>query len=688
LTATAKRSCKDCYKQSYIRSPPSRRRSRIDGSGDLQLTLEVGWRTVRLKDKVETGNSVHWINFKEDHVKQARILISLLRPASVCVLFILEIPAARSLSALPISGAEVYQKHCAACHDQVGSRAPSRDVIKTMTAARILRTLDFGLMMGVAYPLNREQREAVAKFLGTTANEERFPASAFCPAGQHALSGPTTGGWNGWSPSPLNMRYQTTEQAGLSIGQVRHLKLKWAFGFPGDVTAFSAPTVLNGTLFVGSAGGTVQALDVKTGCLHWVFQANGPVRSAILAIQDGTLFSLVFGDQIGWVYSLDARTGRLFWRRRVEDHEATRLTGSPVAQNGVVFIPAASWEETRSLDPQYPCCTFRGSVTALRVRDGSVVWKTYLVDRPKKTGVNSAGAPQWGPSGAGVWSAPTVDTKRGLLYIGTGDNYSLPATTTSDAVVALEMKTGQIAWSQQTTPGDAYNSGCRDQNPNCPSNNGPDYDFGSSAILVRSSAGRDILAAGQKSGVVYALDPDQKGKILWQTRVGKGGTDGGIEWGMASDGQAVYAAISDLGSIARGAAPVGNAEFDPTQGGGLAALRLEDGGKIWFAPGHPCDPPRPGCSPAQPAAVTLAAGAVFSGSLDGHLRAFAAEDGEVLWDIDTAKEYATVNGIQAKGGSLDGAGPVVAGGMVFVNSGYPRNGGMPGNVLLAFAPDE
>jgi polyvinyl alcohol dehydrogenase (cytochrome) len=281
-----------------------------------------------------------------------------------------------------------------------------------------------------------------------------------------------------------------------------------------------------------------------------------------------------------------------------------------------------------------------------------------------------------------------VDAKRGLLYIGTGDNYSLPATTTSDAVVALEMKTGQIAWSQQTTPGDAFNSGCRDRNPNCPSNNGPDYDFGSSAILVRSSAGRDILAAGQKSGVLYALDPDQKGKILWQTRVGKGGTDGGIEWGMASDGQAVYAAISDLGSIARGAAPVGNADFDPTQGGGLMALRLEDGGKIWFAPGHPCDPPRPGCSPAQPAAVTLAAGAVFSGSLDGHLRAFAAEDGEVLWDIDTAKEYATVNGIQAKGGSLDGAGPVVAGGMVFVNSGYPRNGGMPGNVLLAFAPDE
>jgi polyvinyl alcohol dehydrogenase (cytochrome) len=614
--------------------------------------------------------------------------INALSRAGVCVLFIWAVPAALPLHAAAVSGAEVYQNHCAACHDQPGSRAPSRDALQKMPAVRILRTLDFGLMMGVAYPLKRGEREAVAKFLGTAASDAPVPASAFCPAGQHTSSGQPTGGWNGWSPSPSNMRYQTTEQAGLTIGQIRHLKLKWAFGFRGDVTAFAAPTVLNGTLFVGSAGGAVQALDAKTGCLYWVFQANGPVRAAIVAIPYGARYSLVFGDQIGWVYSLDARTGRLLWKRRVEDHEATRLTGSPVAQDGVVFIPAASWEETRSIDPQYPCCTFRGSVTALRVRDGSVVWKSYMVDPPEKTGVNSAGALRWGPSGAGVWSAPTVDTKRGLLYIGTGDNYSLPATATSDAVVALEMKTGHIVWFQQMTPGDVYTSGCRERNANCPANNGPDYDFGSSTILVRSASGRELLVSGQKSGVVYALDPDQRGKIVWQTRVGKGGTDGGIEWGMASDGQAVYAAVSDLGSIARAAAPVGNADLDPAQGGGLTALHLEDGGKIWFAPGRPCDPPRPGCSPAQPAAVSAIPGVVFSGSLDGHLRAFASEDGEVLWDFDTAKEYATVNGVQAKGGSLDGAGPVVVGGMILVNSGYPRNGGMPGNVLLAFAPDE
>ena len=253
------------------------------------------------------------------------------------------------------------------------------------------------------------------------------------------------------------------------MAQVRHLKLKWAFGFPGDVTAFAAPTVLNGTLFVGSASGVVQAIDARTGCIHWVFQANGPVRAAILPVRNGPRYSLIFTDLIGWVYALDAKTGKLLWKKRMEEHEAARLTGSSVALNGIVFVPAASWEETRSLDPQYVCCTFRGSVTALRVRDGSDVWKTYMVDAPQKTGINSAGVAQWGPSGAPIWSAPTIDTKRGLLYVATGDNYSVPATSTSDAVIALDLKTGRIVWTQQVLANDAYTSACRIKGVNCPS---------------------------------------------------------------------------------------------------------------------------------------------------------------------------------------------------------------------------
>ncbi len=621
-------------------------------------------------------------------MKHLRFSIRVLSCVCFSMIFLSEIPALAAPQTAPASGAEVYQKRCASCHDQGGSRGPARETLQKMPAKRILRVLDFGVMMGVAGPMKREEREAVSSFLGTGAEEAGPPASAFCAAGSHVMSGPAKASWNGWSPDSSNTRYQTGQQAGLTTDQVRHLKLKWAYGFSGDITSFAAPTVLEGTLFMGSAGGRVQAMNAKTGCVYWTFDANGPVRSAIRAVRSGASYSLIFTDLNGGVYSLEAKTGQLLWKKRVEEHEATRLTGAVAALNGVVYIPAASWEETRSTDPKYECCTFRGSLTALRVRDGSVVWKSFMIDPPKKTGVNNSGTPQWAPSGAGIWSAPTLDTKRGLIYVTTGDNYSLPASSTSDAVAALDIKTGHIEWSRQMLPGDAWTAACISGGPNCPADSGPDYDFGSSALLLHLANGKDILTAGQKSGVVYGLDPDQKGKILWQTRVGKGGVNGGIEWGMASDGQQVYAAVSDLPAATAGpAGPLGNAMFDPAVGGGLAALRAEDGKQVWFVPGHPCDPPRRGCSPAQPGAVTVIPGVVFSGSIDGHMRAFSSEDGEILWDFDTAKEYATVNGVQAKGGSVDGAGPVVVDGMVYLNSGYPRFGGMPGNVLLAFGPE-
>jgi polyvinyl alcohol dehydrogenase (cytochrome) len=585
-------------------------------------------------------------------------------------------------------GEAVYAQYCAACHEQVDARIPTRAALTQMSPARILRTLDFGLMMSIASPIKRAEREAVAKFLGTGADDTQPPESAFCkPADRKIMSANVRESWSGWSPDFANARYQRPRSAGLTGADVGKLELRWAFGFVGDVAAFAAPTIVNGTLFVGSASGTVQALDAKTGCLYWTYQANGPVRSAMGVSSEGPQTSLVFSDQNGWVHGIDARTGAARWRIRVEQHEATRLTGAAAVQDGVAFIPAASWEETRSIDPKYACCTFRGSITAVRVRDGSVVWKTYLIDEPRRTGATPIGTPTFGPSGAGVWSRPTLDTARGLLYVATGDNYSHPATPTSDAIVALEIKTGRIVWTQQTTPSDVYNSACGSKGVNCPTDAGPDHDFGASVMLLKTPAGKDILIAGQKSGVVYGLDPAAQGKVLWQTRVGKGGTNGGVQWGMASDGRNVYAAVSDVvrpPGVVGGAVPVGSANLDPTQGGGLTALRIDDGQKVWFAPSTPCAPPRPGCSPAQPAAVTVIDGAVFSGSMDGHLRAFSTADGKLLWDVDTVKSYTTVNGTAAKGGSLDGAGPVVVDGMVYVNSGYPRFGGVPGNVLLAF----
>jgi polyvinyl alcohol dehydrogenase (cytochrome) len=545
------------------------------------------------------------------------------------------------------------------------------------------------LMMSVAYPLKRPEREAVAAFLGKGSDEAALPAAAMCRPGRRIQASGDRAAWAGWSAAPENTRFQPGDRAGLTAADVPRLELKWAFAYPGDVTALAAPTVFRGTLFVGSASGAVHALDARSGCVHWRYQATGPVRSALTIAATGSRTALLFSDQNGSVYAVDARTGAQIWKTRVEAHEATRLTGSFALHDGIAFVPAASWEETRSIDPAYPCCTFRGSVTAVRIRDGSVLWKTYLVDEPTKTGTTAAGTATFGPSGAGVWSAPTVDAPRGVLYVTTGDNYSHPATSTSDAVMALDLKTGRIVWSRQTTPNDVYNSACGGRGPNCPSAAGPDFDFGSSAMLVKTAGGRDVLVAGQKSGVVYGLDPSNRGEMLWQTRVGAGGTNGGVQWGMASDGQRVYAAVSDVGRQAGGIggqAAIGNAPLSPTQGGGLTALNVRDGSKAWVAAGTPCAPPRPGCSPAQPAAVTAIPGAVFSGAMDGHLRAFATADGRLLWDVDTAKPYDTVNGVRATGGSLDGAGPVIAGGMLFVNSGYPRFGGMPGNVLLAFAP--
>ncbi len=583
------------------------------------------------------------------------------------------------------SGEAVFKQRCAGCHEQSNPRIPPRETLQTMPASRILRTLNYGAMISVAYTMSLAEREAVATYLGIAGGDTLPSPAAFCRDRAVRIAAKPSLQWNGWSPTTDNTRFQTAEVAGLTLDGVRRLKLKWAFAYDGDLTAFGQPTVLDGNLFTGSAGGAIHALDAETGCIRWVYQANGPVRTSILAVRDGSRSVLLFGDQTGGFYALDAANGRLLWKKRVEDHDAARLTGAAVAHEGTVYVPVAGWEENRASDPSYPCCTLRGSVVALRVRDGALVWKTYMVDPPKETGKNSTGTLQFGPSGAGIWSAPTLDLKRGRLYVTTGDNYSRPSTDGSDAVVALELKTGKIAWTRQVSADDVFSGQCAGPNSGC----GPDYDFGSSAMLV-GAGGRSLLIAGQKSGIVYALDPDRKGEIVWQIRVGRGSTNGGVQWGMAADAQNAYAAVSDVVRAPRkktDLADLRNNDLDPTKGGGLTAIHLADGSKAWYTPGQPCDPPKTGCSPAQPAAVTAIPGVVFSGSVDGHMRAYSAEDGKILWDFDTARDFKTVNGVQGHGGSIDGPGAVVVKGMVFVNSGYARQGGMPGNVLLAFAAE-
>jgi polyvinyl alcohol dehydrogenase (cytochrome) len=588
----------------------------------------------------------------------------------------------------PGTGEAVYAEHCALCHEQVDERIPHRSALQQLPAARIVRALDAGAMLAIAMAMNRDERIAVAEYLGTDTADSGPSPGAYCADRAVTLGTQPREGWNGWSPAPDNARYQPIERAGLSAEQVPNLRLEWAYGFAGDVTAFAAPTIVGGHVFVGSAGGLVQALAADTGCVKWTFQAPGPVRAAPLAAARGDGHVLLVGDLTGWFYALDAASGELVWKTQIETHDSTRLTGAAAVHDGVAYVPVSSWEESRAGDPDYACCTFRGSIVAVRVQDGTQLWKTYLTEEPRELAKNARGAPLYGPSGVAVWSTPTVDADRGLLYVTTGDNYTEPATETSDAVVALALTDGRIAWLKQTTPGDAYNGSCtRDHRSNCPFEPGPDVDFGSSAILLR---GGERLLAGQKSGIVYALDATKRGEILWQTRVGEGGLNGGVQWGMATDGEYVYAATSDVGRTRWAGDPFDTRRYvlDPKKGGGLSALRVADGSRVWHAPAAPCSDSAPaGCSPAQPGAVTLIPGVVFATSNDGHVRAHATGDGRVLWDFDTAREFATVNGVPARGGSLDGQGAVVAGGLVLVASGYPRNGGMPGNVLLAFRAD-
>jgi polyvinyl alcohol dehydrogenase (cytochrome) len=585
------------------------------------------------------------------------------------------------------SGEAVYKEHCASCHDPITPRVPSRDALRGMSAARILRSLDGGSMMTVALTMSRDERVAVASYLGTRDGLAGPPASAFCADRTIRLNPGSAPQWNGWSPGTANSRFQTRSEAGLSAADVPRLKLRWAFGFDGDVSAYSQPTVLDGHLFVGSAAGVVHAMRADTGCLKGTFQANGPVRAAIVAAPVNGSQALLFGDMTGWFYALRAETGALLWKVHIDQHDSTRLTAAAAVSGDVVYVPVSSWEESRAADPDYPCCTFRGSVVALRIADGRQLWKTYLVGQAKEIGRTASGVPAYGPSGVGVWSTPTMDVKRRRVYVATSGNYSIPPTELGNAVIALDMESGRIAWSNQFTPNDVFSGACPTKAPSCPDGPGPDFDFGSPAILV-TDGGRDLLLAGQKSGIVHALDPDRQGAVVWQTRVGKGGTSGGVQWGMAAGEGRVFAAVSDMDRTYQNR-PLNPQRFvvDRNIGGGVTALRISDGATLWSAPPVPCAESAPlGCNPAHSAAASGIPGVVFASSNDGHVRAYAAADGKVLWDFGTMREFETVNGVKARGGSIDGPGTVIAGGMVFVTSGYSRNGGVPGNVLLAFGP--
>ena len=592
-------------------------------------------------------------------------------------------------------GAAIYKERCASCHDMPAARVPSFATIKAMSGEAIYTALSSGVMKSRAEGLSTPQMFALIGYIAPTGGSHAA-ASTFTPTckGDPAFrNDPKSPQWNGWSPSLTNSRFQDAASAGLAASDVSKLKVKWAFNL-GDVTvARSQPAIAGGRVFIATATGAVYSLDAGTGCTRWGYQAGaGGIRSGVTVGEANGSQAVFFSDTGATVYALNAQTGELIWKIRPVDHFATMATATPRYYQGVIYQAISSFEEIMGPDPKYSCCTFRGSVVALDAGTGKKIWQSFtILETPKPVRKNTAGTQQFGPSGAAVWSTPTIDEQLGVLYVATGDNYSDPPSNTSDAILAMQLKTGELLWSKQLTENDAYNTACGSpQATNCPEEKGPDHDFGQSPILVSLGGGKRALVIGQKSGMVHAVDPDQKGKILWQTRAGEGSALGGSQWGSASDEIHVYVAISDIaiGGVADPKSPQGfRLTLDPKKGGGLHALDLKTGKIVWSAKPTPCAAERTDCSPAQSAAVSAIPGVVFSGSVDGHLRGYSATTGEILWDADTAHEFETVNGKAARGGSMDVAGPAVVNGMVFVNSGFGQWGGMPGNALLAFSLD-
>jgi polyvinyl alcohol dehydrogenase (cytochrome) len=598
-------------------------------------------------------------------------------------------------------GQALFDQHCAACHAMPPEDdIPRLEALQDLDAGTIVLSLRDGLMRIQGLGMTPEQHVTVAEFISGESYAPPDPVftTGLCATEPSPLPAfAASGDWNGWGGDERNRRFAA--EGGLTRDDLPRLQLKWAFGVPGVTQSRSQPAVLGDRLFIASQTGAVYALDAETGCTHWVFEAESGVRTAIsvgpLTLPTGEQgHAVYFADAQARAYAVDAQTGGLLWRTKVDDHPAARATGAPTLHQGRLYVVLSGVaEENAASMPDYECCTFRGSLTSIDATTGEIAWKTYMVPEPEPRGTSSSGKPLWGPAGSPIWAAPTIDAARAMVYVATGNAYADPVQETSDAVVAVAMETGEIGWINQLLPGDTWILGCggdfvptglpapgpgagaeAERNPNCPEDVGPDYDFSASPMLVTGPDGRELLVVPQKAGMGYALDPDAAGRTVWEHRFGEGSPVGGV-WGAATDGERAYFAAAD--------------QFTETPGG-MTAVDLATGEEVWAAPPQPvlCTLGAGPCSAAQSAAVTAIPGAIFSGGADGGVRAYDAETGEVIWLFDANRAFETVNGVEAKGGSIDGPGPIVAGGMLYVTAGNGGFVGSPGNVLLAFEVGE
>ncbi len=582
------------------------------------------------------------------------------------------------------SGFATFQTRCSACHGNPNvERAPSPAAIREMPPEKIYEALVSGPMQAQAKDLTDEQKRILAEFMsgrpiGSSAQGSAAAMPNRCPDNP-PMTDPARGpSWNGWSTDLANTRFQPASAAGLAPADVPKLRLKWAFGYPTGVSSNAQPTIVSGRVFVGSDNGFVYSLDAATGCVYWSYENGSVVRNAVTIApvtgHGATRYAAFFGDGKANVFALDAQTGQLLWKTKVDSHFVARITAGIRYYNGRLFVPVSSSEEFSSGNPDYPCCTSRGSVVALDASTGAQIWKAWVVPeepQPYKTMAN--GVTLYKPAGGSVWNSPTIDPVRRAVYFGTGDATTAPPARTTDAVMAVDLETGKLLWSYQATENDVFMGGCNGpvKSEACPNPMGPDMDIGNSPILKTLPNGKRLLLVGTKSADVIALDPDNQGALVYRINavgepIGGGrGSRGSIVWGGAADDRNVY----------YGAGP-----------GGLVAVRLATGERVWtFKPPAPAGGGRGAQLGAPP---TVIPGVVFEGASDGKLYALAAEDGRLLWEFDTAQKFDTVNKVPAHGGAISTSGAVVVGGRVFFGSGYAvGTGATAGNVLLAFAAE-
>jgi len=622
--------------------------------------------------------------------------------AIICSLSLAALTLAQQAATQAANGEEIFNARCKTCHDPAVERAPSRLQLAFRPRADIITSLTSGVMAPMAQGLARAEIEAVALYLAP--GQQSGPAGTDTMCTTHGPIQASAFDWPSLGLDENSSRFQPNP--GFRAADVSRLKVKWAFSMAGG----SLPTVVGDWLFVTNRGGKFYALDAKTGCVHWALEDAASrttpmvIRSSISPSGWATFVGV--GKRV--VRAVDAQSGNEIWHSEsLESHPAAGITGTPVVSGNQIFVPITSGEEPAAMQPGYACCSFRGSLVALNLQTGQKQWQTYMITEPlRPTRKNANGVQMQGPAGAPIWASPTVDAKRGLVYVVTGDSYTDVNTDGDDAIVALEMSTGKVRWKNQVTANDNFIMGCSGatKGANCPTPIGPDFDFGAAPILFKHGS-RQVLVAGQKSGMVYGIDP-VNGRTLWKTAVGAGSALGGVEWGIAADRNYVFVPVSDIGELFSEMGIAAGSSAPPAYPSpgrpGLSALDPFTGKIIWNtpAPVAPChyagdrskDFTKGACVRAQSAAPSATPGIVFSGTLDGWFRAYDASSGKIVWEFSTtAQTYDTVNGNAAQpGGGIDGMGPAIAGGMVYTMSGFngaARTGSNGINVLLAFSID-